>query len=486
MLREIDTCLTYAHEEARELQRPASLPWIEVRAGHPYFFTDTGKAWTPIGHNDAITWPELAGLFRGRDLDGVERHLRALKAAGVTCLRLMLEYCQGEHRYIERPVGAFPPNMVRLWDDLFALCERVGIYILLTPFDTFFTWVRWDRHPYNAKNGGPCASRGRLLACPATREAIKARLEFATRRWGASPALFAWDLWNEMHPAHAGGSVAPLAAFIDEVAPWLKALELRLHGRRHPVTVSVFGPELFVSPELNAPIFRHPELDFANVHLYEKGTIDKPRNTVAPALAVGRLMASAMAEVRDQRPLFDSEHGPIHAFMDKKVVLPEAFDDEYFRHIQWAHLASGGAGGGMRWPNRTPHILTAGMRRAQTALSRFMPLIDWTRLNRACWNERLGLSAKGFAAFGCGDARQAVLWLLRTDATGRSGMIKRDARPRDVLLSCPAGEGRYRMRFFDTVRGVVTGEAVVQASAGTLYIPVKRVAADVALAITAV
>ena len=79
--------------------------WIHIRPGIPYFFTDSGRPWTPIGQNDAITWPELAGLFRRRDIPAVEAHLRLLKDQGVTCLRLMLEYCQGEHRYFERPVG---------------------------------------------------------------------------------------------------------------------------------------------------------------------------------------------------------------------------------------------------------------------------------------------------------------------------------------------------------------------------------------------
>src|SRR5687767_247448 len=89
------------------------LAWIETRPGLPYFVTEHGDPWTPIGQNDAVTWPELAGLFRRRDLAGVERHLRAIKAHGVTCLRLMLEYCQTEHRYLERPAGSFAPNMVR-------------------------------------------------------------------------------------------------------------------------------------------------------------------------------------------------------------------------------------------------------------------------------------------------------------------------------------------------------------------------------------
>ena len=68
--------------------------------------------------------PELKSLFRHADLPSIERHLEWLSSHGVTCLRLMLEYAQVRHRYIERPVGTFVPGMVRLWDDLFRLCEK--------------------------------------------------------------------------------------------------------------------------------------------------------------------------------------------------------------------------------------------------------------------------------------------------------------------------------------------------------------------------
>ncbi len=129
----------------------------------PYFLTDDGEPWTPIGQNDAICWDEFAGLFRRRDLASVEAHLIWLRDHGVTCLRLMLEYAQVRHRYIERPVGRFVPGMIQLWDDLFALCERVGMRILLTPFDTFWTWLHWRHHPYSSKNGGPLDHPARML-----------------------------------------------------------------------------------------------------------------------------------------------------------------------------------------------------------------------------------------------------------------------------------------------------------------------------------
>jgi mannan endo-1,4-beta-mannosidase len=451
-----------------------SRDWIAPPERRPYFHTQSGASWTPVGHNEAVSWPHLDPLFRRRDPAAVEAHLRFLVDSGVTCLRLMLEYAHGEHRYLEKPIGRFVPNMVRYWDDLIAMCERVGMRLLLTPFDTFFTWIRWRQHPLNRANGGPCSQRGAMLTCPATREAIRNRLEFATRRWGGSPAVFGWDLWNEIHPAHGGGEVAPLAEFVDEVAPWFKALEEQLHGRRHPITVSVFGPELLKSEALNDLVFRHPELDFASPHLYESGTIDHPRDTVAPAMAVGRLMGDAIARADDGRPVFDSEHGPIHGFKDKKIVLSEPFDDAYFRHIQWAHLASGGAGGGMRWPNRHPHVLTPGMHRLQAALGRMLPIADWNSFDRRCWNNELRWDAN-VTAFGCGDDRQALLYLLRRDCLGRAGMHDPLLEPGEVTVRLPWPAGTCNAILVDPGDGQTLGQQQLQVSEdGSLALSVAR------------
>jgi mannan endo-1,4-beta-mannosidase len=232
----------YADDQQYRKKSSSVLPWIEVARSSPYFVTDEGKDWHPIGQNDAITWVDLAGIFRRRDLEGVNTYLRMLSENGVTCLRLMLEYCQGEHRYLERPAGRFAPNMIQLWDDLFSLCEKYKLRILLTPYDTFWMWIRWDRHPYNIKNGGICAKRSQWLLCPEMRNAVKQRLFFATKRWGGSGVLFAWDIWNEIHPAHAGDSAEIFHDFVEDIGGFLRKTEMSLHGRAHPQTVSIFGP----------------------------------------------------------------------------------------------------------------------------------------------------------------------------------------------------------------------------------------------------
>ena len=461
-----------------------SLPWIERAADAPYFNDASGVAWTPIGQNDAITWPELAGLYRRRDLPGVERHLRWLKDSGVTCLRLMLEYCQRDHRYLELAPGRFNPALVRLWDDLVGLCQAIGLRLLLTPFDTFFLWNRWKHHPYNRANGGPCASRRMLLVCPATRAAVKARLAFATERWGGSGVIFAWDLWNEMHPAQANSDPDGFANFIDDVGPFLRRLEKDLHGRAHLQTVSVFGPELGWKPWLNELIFRHPVLDFASSHFYEEGTIDDPPDTVVPAISAGRLVRQALAQITDARPFHESEHGPIHTFKDRHRTLPEAFDDEYFRHIQWAQLASGAAGGGMRWPNRHPHTLTPGMRRAQRAMADFLPLIDWLRFRRSNLNEEIDADPD-LVTFGCGDARQAVVWLLRRGPLLPDCRLVPQMPPRPATVRIPGlAPGHYRISLWNTQMGTPIGSLTAPSrGTGMLSACLPPFSGDIAIAI---
>jgi mannan endo-1,4-beta-mannosidase len=206
---------------------------------------------------------------------------------------------------------------------------------------------------------------------------------------------------------------------------------------------------------------------------------------VAPAVSAGRLTREALAHIADGRPFFDSEHGPIHTFKDKRRTLPAAFDDEYFRHIQWAHLASGGAGGGMRWPNRKPHALTAGMRRAQRALAGFLPLVRWDRFNRRNFNEEIELDdPAAVAAFGCGDADQAVVWLLRRALRDDGRVDNGREGPAAVAVPGMAPGRERRVVLWDTREGRERGRLSARAGEdGTLRVAVPALGADLALAI---
>ncbi|UOQ70055.1 hypothetical protein [Hymenobacter cellulosilyticus] len=207
---------------------------------------------------------------------------------------------------------------------------------------------------------------------------------------------------------------------------------------------------------------------------------------MASAICTGQLVREALAHLSPARPFFDSEHGPIHAFKDRKRTLPEPFDDEYFRHMQWAHLASGGAGGGLRWPNRHPHVLTHGMRAAQRSLARFTALIDWDRFRRRNLNAEIHLSTPAFAGFACGDDNQAVVWLLRQDQRDKQRLVRKTAGALPVQLVVPSlSAGPYVITLWDTVAGQVAGQVLAAAdAAGNLLVELPPVVTDIALAIT--
>jgi mannan endo-1,4-beta-mannosidase len=224
-------------------------------------------------------------------------------------------------------------------------------------------------------------------------------------------------------------------------------------------------------------------LDFANNHLYEEGTIDDPQDTVAPALAVASLIREAMDEITDGRPFFDTEHGPIHTFKDHDITLPEVFDDEYFRHIQWTHLACGGAGGGMRWPNRQPHALTPGMRRSQRAMADFLPLIDWPRFRRRMLNGELTCTDRDLALFGCGDPAQAILYLLRQRPLLPDGRVDKATRS-DLSVHVPGlAAGEYAATMWDTVEGRATATIALRETNTGHVLEVPGFGADGAVAI---
>jgi hypothetical protein len=431
-----------------------SLPWIKTLPDKSYFFTEKGDNWMPVGQNDAITWPDLKGVFLRKNLKHTEQYFSMLQQHGVNCMRLMMEYCHTENRYLEKPVGHFHNNMVALWDDLFMLAEKYGIRFLITPFDTFWMRRRWAHHPYNKRNGGPCSTTTQWLLSLPMRAAIKNRFSFFTERWGGSGVIFGWDLWNEIHPVHARNEVNQLSHYIEETGSFLRAKEMELYKRSHLQTVSFYGTSLLANHHLASTALRHPGLDFATIHLYDEPEIDRPKNTVDAAIITARLTRNILSEISDNRPFFDTEHGPIFTFNNKHITLDEKFDDEYFNNMQWAHLASGGAGGGMRWPYRHPHSLTAGMRKRQYSLSEFVKFVDWKNFKRSSLNNSIRLTNEHLIPFSCGDALHAIIWLVRAKPF--------PGHEESFAITFPPGS-KYAVVFWDTanakkIKESVTGE----------------------------
>ena len=140
----------------------------------------------------------------------------------------------------------------------------------------------------------------------------------------------------------------------------------------------------------------------------------------------------------------------------------------------------------MRWPNRHPHTLTHGMRRAQKSLAGFTSLIDWKRFKRRNLNEEVQKSTSDVAVVACADQEQALVWILRTDTVRkRGGMVNRDAAPLEVGLKVPGmSEGKYHFTIWNTAEGIpMLQEEAQNTTSGSLRVVIPAVVTDVALAI---
>jgi mannan endo-1,4-beta-mannosidase len=448
---------------------------ISVAPGKRYFQDERGQGFVAIGQNDAITWPGLVTLLDASSTNATENYIRDLRAHGINISRVMLEYAQFENGYLETALGIYSPAVVRFWDRFIELAEKHGLYLLLTPYDTFWQVKRWSKYPYHCKDG-VCRRKRHWLTDPKVIRAHKARWDFVIRRWGRSPNIFAWDLMNEIDN-YWRCTPAEISAYLSEIAHHVRDLEMSLYGRAHLLTVSTV--RAVPDGELGDVIYNHPALDFASTHLYTGPGVGMPVDAIEAVPEIIDAVGKSLAAMTDPRPYTDSESGPIEIWIKNR-----ALDREYHHNISWAHLASGAAGSGMRWPYTRPHWLLPEMRDNLAAIARFAACVDWAHFAAEFITPRISLDRLGVIATGCADDRTGILWLLRdtrlVTVPPLAGLT--------VDLADTFADGFYQVQVWDTVRGCVLAvcEAVVSGGLFRFTLPPLDLALkDVAILIRA-
>jgi hypothetical protein len=421
--------------------------YISVAPGKRYFQDEQGQGFIVIGQNDAITWPGLVELLDESSPQTAEEYIRDLRANGVTVSRVMMEYAQFDHGYMENPVGAFSPSVTRFWDEFIALAEKYGLYLLLTPYDTFWQVNRWTEYPYSAALGGPCQSLHDWLTLPASIDAHKARWDFIIRRWGGSPNIFAWDIMNEID-LYWGSTPDEIRDYITEMANFIRQTEQEVWGKTHLVTCSAATP----TPEtaLGQVIYNHPLLDFANTHLYVGPGIRNPLDAIECAEEMISGVRLSLHSIGSARPYLDTESGP----MDEWIADP-VLDREYHHNMSWAHMMSGGAGSAMRWPYTTPHWILPEMRQNLHAIARFATAVDWTHFSASNIATNIRTGKPGVIKTGCTDKKTcALVWLLVDSRLSNPTNLSQTR----LSISNILPDGEYRVEMWETGTGTPFAE----------------------------
>ena len=85
----------------------------------------------------------------------------------------------------------------------------------------------WSDNPYNSSNGGPLSSASQFFNSATAKAQTKKQYRYIVARWGYSPNIYAWELFNEVN--YTEGVAPEIDAWHDEMSLYLKSLDIHNH-----------------------------------------------------------------------------------------------------------------------------------------------------------------------------------------------------------------------------------------------------------------
>jgi hypothetical protein len=333
--------------------------FVRVAKNAPrYFAYDNGQPFVAVGENVCWSW-------NSTPLTNYEAWFKSLGAAGGNWARLFLSNGEKGQEWMPEPtakpgmgtylgLGKYALDNAWRLDEVVRFASENGVRLMfcLGTFGEFtsggfFNEGCWVSNPYNAANGGPCASPEDFWTNATARRLYQQRLRYLIARWGYSPSLFAWEFWNEVQPTPAQ------EAWIAEMAAYVKS-----HDPNRHLVSTTYG---------SAAVWRCPDIDFSMTHMY--GTAGNTADFTA------RIVSDASNALAYDKPFLLSEFG-IDWQTDDSRWDPKGTGLNWHNGA-WAALMSGAAGTAMLWywdgyvhPLNVYHVLTP--------VQRFAATVDWT------------------------------------------------------------------------------------------------------------
>jgi hypothetical protein len=172
----------------------------------------------------------------------------------------------------------FNPGAIAKMDELVEMCDSLQLHMMLTLDYHGALTSNWSLSNFNSANGGPIATPKEFFTNVSAKNMYKNRLRYIVARWGYSPAIGAWEFFNEIDNAvfneSNGGlgnySHADVTAWHNEMSTFLKGID----PYEHLVTTSVSHRDISGMNALT-------NLDFNQRHIYGDpyvGQIDQTIN----------------------------------------------------------------------------------------------------------------------------------------------------------------------------------------------------------------
>lgn len=334
--------------EIEVLSRPLESPWHGQIVRHDtdrrYLIFEDGAPFFPVGEN-MCWWNADVTDYTG--LGDEPGWMRKLADNGGNFIRLWMATWgfSPEWSYPEGSrLGDYSARQDRAWalDRVFERADELGLMVQLCMFShgQFSTQnnPEWDANPYNVSHGGFLNDPRDFFTDPEAMRLTRNRLRYIVARWGAEPALMAWELFNEIDLTDIPEDASQFAVIQGEwhrtMAAWLKRIDAPY---RHMVTSSISSFGTFWG--LDEAVFSLDDIDFAQVHHYG--------NEVLRFNIVDEVPGLARSYARFDKPVFFAELGVHSAGPAETAAIDPSFIG--LHDLIWAPVFGPSAGSGMTW-----------------------------------------------------------------------------------------------------------------------------------------
>jgi len=208
---------------------PTGPGFIRVDPANPNrFITSNGRRHLPLGHN--VAW--------WTDNTRLPNVISKLGGSRENWSRVWMTHFY-DSLNLEWPkvgvLGQFSLAVAQKWDAIVAAAEQSGVQfqITLQHHGQYSTTVNpnWSDNPYNTANGGFLSGAAQFFTNTTAKSLTKRKYRYIVARWGYSPAVMAWELFNEVQftDAAQNGQWANVAAWHDEMAQFIRSQDSYQH-----------------------------------------------------------------------------------------------------------------------------------------------------------------------------------------------------------------------------------------------------------------
>ncbi len=293
---------------------PQRQGFARVSERDPRFFEfDDGSPFFPIGHNlrspfDERMHRQFPWSIRHDEGSSIYDHyFRQMQAHGenitevwMASWSLGIEWSRTAPGY--HGIGQY--NLMHAWelDQVIDQAERKDIYINLVlhnhgKFSTHWD-PEWDDNPYNKERGGYLETPEDYFSDERAFKDFEHYMRYIIARWGASPSIFAWKLWNELDLT--GSQRERVNYRRSEVVEWHRRMGAKVKQMdpyRHMIGTHFCGDYTHQNPE----IIKLQEIDVAMIDAYHSNS--------DPLHIVDLMIRSARFNNRFDKPVVITEFG---------------------------------------------------------------------------------------------------------------------------------------------------------------------------------